>query len=251
MAGAVDVKRSDTLAIVTIRRGKVNAINESMVVELRETFSALAADATIDAVILTGGGRFFSFGFDIPSFLDCSKMEFRRFLVQFTSLYTELFLFPRPLIAALNGHTIAGGCMLSLACDRRIMVDGGAKIALNEITFGASVFSGSVEMLLFCTGRKAAEEILYSGSMFDAEAALRLGLVDRVTDAAGLMEAAKEEARRLAERDRTAFSALKKLMRDHVAARMHEREIATIDEFIAIWYSKETHEQLQRIVIHD
>jgi 3,2-trans-enoyl-CoA isomerase len=71
----------------------------------------------IAAVILTGSGKFFSFGFDIPEFLAITKEEFTEYLANFTDLYTYLFLYSKPVIAALNGHTMAGGCMLALACD--------------------------------------------------------------------------------------------------------------------------------------
>ena len=105
---------------------------------------SLAADPDIRAVILTGDGSFFSFGFDIPEFLSHSKESFSSLLKRFTGLYTYLFTYPKPVVAALNGHAVAGGCMLALACDYRIMVSGKAKISSNEIAFGSSVFAGSV-----------------------------------------------------------------------------------------------------------
>ena len=157
---------------------KVNAIDEPTIDELKDCFRELGADEGARAVVFSGEGKFFSFGFDIPGFLGHSKPEFSRFLTKFTDLYTYLFTYPKPVVAALNGHTVAGGLMLALACDRRFMAAGKGKVALNELAFGSSVFAGSVEMLRFAVGNRNAEEILYTGAMVLPEEALRLGLVD-------------------------------------------------------------------------
>ena len=121
------------------------------------------------SVILTGTGRFFSFGFDIPEFLSYSKGEFEGYLDAFTDFYRYLFRFPKPVVAALNGHTVAGGCMMAIACDHRLMVDGKAKIALNEIGFGSSVFAGSTAILVYCIGiEKSPGGALFRADVFGA-----------------------------------------------------------------------------------
>jgi enoyl-CoA hydratase len=152
-------------------------------------------------------------------------------------------------VAALNGHTIAGGCMIALACDRRLMAEGKGKISLNEVSFGASVFAGCVEMLRNITGNRTAEKILLSGDMYSPEQALRLGLVDRVCPPGELREAAVQEARDMAARDGTAFESIKKLIREPVAGRMRSGEEASIREFADIWYSEATWKRLEKIEI--
>jgi Enoyl-CoA hydratase/isomerase len=87
-----------------LKRGKVNAFNEQAVQEIDRCFQRLAADPGIRAVIFTGDGPFFSFGFDIPEFLSYSNESFSSFLKRFTSLYTYLFTYPKPIVATLNGH---------------------------------------------------------------------------------------------------------------------------------------------------
>ena len=143
----VCVSTDGGLATVTLSRGKVNALNEPMIEQISGGLEGLENDDAVKAIILTGQGKFFSFGFDIPGFLSYSRDAFTRFVTKFTNLYTYMFLFPKPIVAAVNGHAIAGGCMLATACDHRIMVSGRARISLNEIGFGSSVFAGSVEML--------------------------------------------------------------------------------------------------------
>jgi enoyl-CoA hydratase/carnithine racemase len=240
---------NEDIATVTLKRGKVNAIDEPLVEELTETFQNLKEDERVRSVILTGSGKFFSFGFDIPDFLSYPKQGFIRYLEKFTHLYTFIFEFPKPIVAALNGHTIAGGCMLATACDYRLMVGGKAKISLNEITFGSSVFAGSVEMLRSCVGQRNAEAILYGGSMYSAEEAFELGLVDRVSTEAKLAEEAREVAHEFAQKDSSAFRSIKTLLRKPLADAMRARERESILECVDIWYSEKTRENLKKIKI--
>ena len=238
------------MATVTLRRGKVNALNEPMVEELTEAFQNLDKDDTVNSVILTGSGKFFSFGFDVPELLNYPKSDFIRFLEKFTNFYTYLFLFPKPIIAALNGHTIAGGCMLATACDLRLMVTGKAKISLNEITFGAPVPAGSIEMLMYSVGTRNAQSIVYSGAMYSAEEAFRLGLVDQVCTEDTLIEDARKVAQELAQKDSPAFRVIKHLLRKPVAEQMIRREKDAILKFVDIWYSEQTWENLKEIKIY-
>ena len=238
------------IATVTLRRGKVNALDEPMVDKLTETFQNLEKDDTVNSVILTGSGNFFCFGFDVPEFLRYSKGDFISYLEKFTNLYTKIFQFPKPVIAALNGHTIAGGCMLATACDYRLMVLGKAKISLNEITFGSSVIAGSVEMLRFCVGSRNAQSILYTGAMYSAEEAFELRLVDQVSSEAALAEDARMVALQFAQKDSSAFRSIKLLLRKPVADRMRNRETDSILEFADVWYAERTWQNLKEIKIH-
>ena len=244
------VSKDGEIATVTFSRGKVNALNEPMLEELNKSFEDLAMDNEVKAIIFTGSGKFFSFGFDVPEFLNYSKSDFVGYLEKFTNFYTYLFLYPKPIVAALNGHTIAGGCMLATACDYRLMVSGKAKISLNEITFGSSVIAGSVEMLRFCAGSRNAQSILYSGAMYSAEEALALRLVDQVSSEATLVEDARMVALEFTQKDSSAFRSIKLLLRKPVAERMIKTEKDSILEFADIWYSEKTWQQLKKIKIH-
>ena len=245
----IEIKKKNELAILTLSRGKVNALNDEVVRQMQTAFNSLENDPNIKAVILTGRGKFFTFGFDIPKFLSYSKEEFIDYLIHFTNLYMSIFLYPKPVIAALNGHTIAGGCMLALACDNRIMVSGKAKISLNEIAFGSSVFAGCVEMLRFCVGSKKAEKILYSGKMYSADEAKMLGLIDRITSEDDLIDEAMTSALDLGNKPLQAFTSIKTLLRKPVAEEIKQEEMVSIKEFVDIWYSKPTWEKLKNIKI--
>ena len=241
----------DDIATVTLQRGKVNALNEPMVEEIGDLFRTLETDTGVKSIIFTGTGKFFSFGFDVPEFLQYPKKDFVTYLQKFTNLYTYLFQFPKPIVAALNGHTIAGGCMLATACDFRIMASGKGKIALNEITFGAPVFAGSAEMLRFCVGSRNAQSILYSGAMYSAEEACGLGLVDQVSSEDTLLEDAINVAQGLAEKDSSAFTIIKNLLRKPLAEKMVKHDKDYILKFADIWYSETTWKKLEKIKIHE
>ncbi len=246
----VHVSIDGEIATVTLSRGKVNALNEPMVEEITKSFEDLATDNEVKSIIFTGSGKFFSFGFDVPEFLSYPKNDFIRYLEKFTRLYTALFCFPKPVVAALNGHTIAGGCMLATACDLRLMVTGKARISLNEITFGAPVPAGTLEMLKYCVGSRNAQSIVYSGAMYSAEEAFQLGLVDQISSEDSLAEDARKIAQELAQKDSSAFRSIKHLLRKPVAEQMIKREKDAILEFVDIWYSEQTWENLKAIEIY-
>ena len=145
------------IAEVRLERGKVNALNGQVVDELAHCFRDLTSEPQVRGILLTGTGKFFSFGFDIPEFLDVPREAFTRYLEKFATLYRDLFAHPKPVVAAINGHAVAGGCMLATACDARIMAEGSAKIGLNEIGFGSSLFAGSLAMLRFWVGERRAQ----------------------------------------------------------------------------------------------
>lgn len=237
------------VATLTISRGKVNAISETLAEELRKNFEEILNDNGVKAVVLTGQGSFFSFGLDIPEFLNYPKEDFQRFVKKFADLYTYIFSYPKPVIAALNGHTVAGGFMLATACDYRILVTGKARMSLNEITFGSSLFPGSAEMLRYCVGDRKAEIISVTGDMYSAEQAKDMGLVDQVTTEELLGKESMKVASGFASRFGAAFRSIKNLLRSDTAACMRVKDEKYRDEMIDIWYSEETWARLKMIKI--
>lgn len=244
-----ELETSDGIATVFLARGKVNALNGAVVAELGSRLEELEGDSEVRAVVLTGRGRFFSFGFDVPEFLTFSKEEFTAYVAAFSGLYTYMFLYPKPLVAGLNGHAVAGGCMLALACDGRVMAAGNAKISLNEISFGSTIFAGSTEMLRFWVGNAAATKVLTSGAMFSAEEARSLGLVEEAQPEEAVLDRARRVASDLASRPASAFASIKGLLRRPVVEEMRRREQESIREFVEIWYSAATWANLREIRI--
>jgi enoyl-CoA hydratase/carnithine racemase len=131
------------------------------------------------------------------------------------------------------------------------MAEGGAKMALNEITFGSTVFAGSTDILRACVGHRNAEKVMLTGAMFGSAEALELGLVDHVVPEEDLLRLATEEAVVMASRDPAAFRNMRSLLRGQIAENILSREDDSIREFVDIWYSAETRAQLKKIVIRD
>lgn len=245
----LELTKDKAVATVRMNRGKVHAINGPLIDRLREAFQSLEKEPEVRCVVLTGTGSFFSFGFDVPELLGYAQRDFTTFLERFTAGYRYLFSFPKPVIAALNGHTMAGGCMLATACDHRIMISGKPRISLNEIAIGASVLAGSVEMLKHCSGARNAEKIMGSGALFDADEALAMGLVDRSVSPEEFPAAVAADAAEFARRDPAAYRGIKRLIRGPVAEAMAEREASSIRDFVNIWYSENTRRKLEQIQI--
>jgi 3,2-trans-enoyl-CoA isomerase len=239
------------VAEILLNRPKVNAINGQVVDELAQCFDEIRGDDTAKAIILTGEGSFFSFGFDVPELYDYEKKDFAEFMFNFSDLLRRVFLFPKPVVGALNGHTVAGGCILALACDYRIMVDEKAKISLNEITFGSTLFSSAVEMLRFLVGSRNASTILYSGRMNSADEALRLGLIDKAVPKEELLSYARSIAEDHASRDTHAFKGIKYLLRNQIADYIKVSEKESVLEFVDIWYSESARASLRKVIIRD
>ncbi len=246
---SIRISISDKIATLTINRGKVNALNLPLVEELHATLDELENSAGVRAIILTGAGKFFSFGFDVPEFMNFDRDTFRVFLNAITALKMRLFMYPKPVIAAVNGHATGGGCMLVIPCDYRIMVAGKAKIALNEINLGVPVFAGSTAMLTACLGQQKAERFLYDGSLYTSQEACDLGLIDRLCAVENLAAEAATKAGELGAKDPTAFAGMKKLMRRPIADDVLRREEKSIEDFMDAWFSEAAQRILQGLKI--
>ena len=246
---AVERHVADGLARLQISRGKVNALTPEVIETLRTFLEEAAQDEETRAVILTGSGQFFSFGFDIPEFLAFTPARFTAFLETFTSFYRVLFAFPKPVVAAINGHAVAGGCMLALACDYRLMTSDRGKIGLNEVSFASTVFAGSAEMLRFWVGSAAASAILLGGQLYRANEALQLGLIHEAVPAADFESRVRERAEALATAKQPAYGHTKMLLRAPIVDEMLRSEAKSIERFVAIWYSRETWRELEKITI--
>jgi len=245
----VTVERHETSAVITLGRGRVNAIDQQVVSEISSLLGELQRDTSVRSLVLTGRGKFFSFGFDVPALYDLTPAEFTEFLRSFCGLCRDMFLFPKPIVAAINGHAVAGGCVLTLPCDARIAADATMSIALNEVALGASLFASTVEMLRYWIRNSEAERLLLTGKMIDTKDALRIGLVDQIVEITNLLPAVLSQAQALAAQYGPGYEALRRLIRQPIADRWLNREAASIDEFVKIWYLPEKRAKTKAVQI--
>jgi Delta3-Delta2-enoyl-CoA isomerase len=242
---AVKLQRHDQIGIFLIDTSRNNAINDDFIREAHELMDEAEADPAIRALVVSSSHQtIFCPGVDLPSLMGRSGPEMRSFYEALTGIVRRKVVYPKPEIYALNGHTIAGGCMMALAGDYRVMAKGRFAFGMMEIDVGLAAPIGVVEMVSHVLGARIAERVLFSGERFSPESALALGLVDDIVEPELLMERALEHARLLANKPAGGYRRLKRYSRQALAARMHALDDAHLDELVDQWFSEET----QRLV---
>ena len=246
----VNITVSEHIARLTIDRPPVNALNPVVIENLVNAFSEIETDDNVRALVLRGEGSFFSFGFDVPELMEYSKDDFHEFVSSFSQLIRRIFIYDKPVVAAVSGHCVAGGAVLALCCDYRIMLDGKPKIALNELSFGSTVFSSIAQFLIYAVGNRNAERIIYSGNMYSAGDAKVISLVDEAADTGTFDTVVSETSSQFARNDLRAFSRIKKLLRQETLNVVERTEQESIADFVKMWYSDETRKKLAEIRIN-
>ena len=175
------IETKDGIAVVTVNRPeKLNALNGRTIEELDLAFAALAADAGVRGVILTGAGEMaFVAGADIAELSSQGPAEARATGRKGQAVFSRIEKLGKPVVAAINGFALGGGCELALACHVRIAAEG-ARLGTPEVKLGLMCGYGGTQRLPRLVGRGRALEILLTGEMVDAQEALRIGLVNRV-----------------------------------------------------------------------
>jgi len=208
MAGLIEVSTADQVSVVRMNRPPVNALAPELQEDLVEAFKRLADDEATRVVVLTSAiDRYFMAGADIktmggeglnrddPSALERIAQMSRRSQAAFA----EIERFPKPLIAAINGHALGGGCELALTCDYRFMVDDGrSTIGLTELSLGLIPGAGGTQRLPRLVGRSRATEMIFEAVRLKAGEAVAIGLVNAALPPEGFQEAVRERAGRLA-----------------------------------------------------
>jgi enoyl-CoA hydratase len=213
----VTVAKEEGLGIVTINRPKaLNALNSATLKELLSAFDEMAQAADVKVVILTGGGdRAFVAGADISEMVNYNPLEAEAFAALGQRLMFRIERLPKPVIAAMHGFTLGGGCEIAMACDIRLASDK-LKIGQPEVKLGVLPGFGGTQRLARIVGPGKAKEIIFSGDVYDANEALRTGLVDRVVPFEKLMEETKKLAKTIASRGEVAV----RLAKDAINAGM-------------------------------
>src|SRR5260221_10088247 len=189
------IERQGSVALLRLESGKVNAIGPDFIGGLTGLLDGLA-DA--GAAVITGRGGTFSAGLDLPALVDLDREPMYRFIEQFNALMLRIFELPIPLVAAVNGHAIAGGCVLALQADLRLAADRDARIGLNETQLGIGLPAVVLETLRCQVPASSLAPIALEGRLFSPREALAFGLVHEVVPEGELIEKALQRAQALA-----------------------------------------------------
>ena len=188
---------NEGLAIITIDRPEaLNALNNALLSELKDMFTELRDDEAVRAVILTGAGKAFVAGADIAAMNAMTPIEGREMMVLGHSLMDLIEDMEKPVIAAVNGFALGGGCELSMACDIRIASEK-AKFGQPETGLGIIPGFGGTQRLPRLVGKAMAKYLLFTSDVIGADRALEIGLVEFVVPAESLMEEAEKIARKI------------------------------------------------------
>jgi Delta3-Delta2-enoyl-CoA isomerase len=241
MGQGYEITRREGLAEIRLACGKANALNPRSLEALSEAFGeARRADAP--GVVLTGYDGFFSAGLDLVLLYGLDPAAMDAFMQAFDRVMLEVFAFPRPVVAALNGHAVAGGCILALACDARVAVEGPIKIGLNEIRLGVPFPASALEIARHGLPARSLEEVLYGGELYSPAGARSRGLVDGVTGDA--LAEARALCARLAGQPRGAFATIKAALKAPALARARESLDPLRRAFVEAWYSPDGRERI-------
>jgi enoyl-CoA hydratase len=234
----IHLEQSASIAVLRLDHGKVSALDAELLAALDEALAAVERSAA-RALVLTGTGSSFSAGVDLFRLIDGGPEYVRRFLPLLDAALRRLFLFPRPVVAALNGHAIAGGCILACAGDRRILSEGKARLGVPELRVGVPFPVLALEIMRFAADPRKLQDLIYDGATFNAQEALQRGLVDEVVPGPELMDRAVSAAESLAAIPPGAFALVKRQLREPAMQRV-ERLARELDaQILAAWCAPE------------
>jgi enoyl-CoA hydratase len=233
------VERVEGTAVVRLSHGKVSALDAELCAAIAGYFRALASDPSVDAVVLTGSGSCFSAGVDLRRALKDGPEATLAMVQALDEALEAVFDLPKPCVAALNGHAIAGGYILAAACDRRVMANGGGRVAAPELAVGVPFPWIALEILRAAVPSSALRELVLDARTFSATDAHARGLVDALVEPEGLAARAVEIAGRLSGPSKPAFALAKAQLRrfsrnDEVRRRAHDEAAR------ALWASPAT-----------
>jgi enoyl-CoA hydratase len=241
----VMIERSQHEGILTLRlaHGKASALDIELLDALLRELDGVADD--VRALILTGTGSIFSAGVDLFRLTQGGADYVERFLPLLSRFVRALFAFPRPVVAAANGHAIAGGCIMVLAADVRLMAEGSGRIGVPELLVGVPFPAAALEVVRFVVPRDKVQALLYTGRTLPPREALAAELVDEVVAPDNLLARAQEIARQLALIPPQVYRLTKQSLRAQALERIERASQAQDREMLAVWSAAETHAHIR------
>lgn len=236
------------LAVITLDRGRSNPMNHQMVKELSEAIKKLESDQNVGGLIITGKEGFFSSGVDLIEAYDYDQEQSRLFWTDFLALQAKLAAFQKPLVAAISGHSPAGGCVLAICCDYRVMVRGEFIIGLNEIPVGIIVPDFVFSLYAFWLGEKKAYQSLLEGKLFSVDEALQYGLVDEICASENLLSTAEKKIRAYMKLNPVTWGESKLNLRKELLHKISADNTEILNHMLKQWWAPETRQGLQMMI---
>jgi Delta3-Delta2-enoyl-CoA isomerase len=244
----IESKRHGTVMELRMDRPPVNALNPALVQVLDASLAEAVAGDT-RAIVLTGREGMFSAGLDVPVLLRLSREEMTAFWEDFFGLMRRLATCPVPVAAAIGGHSPAGGAVLALFCDYRIMASGEYRIGLNEVQVGLPVPDVICHALMRAVGPACANRLLAAGEMLSPDEALRVGLVDALAEGEGAaLRAGLEWAKTVAALPPIAVAGTRRVVRQDLIRLFDVIDREVCESMSDLWFSEETQAAMLALV---
>lgn len=235
-----------TTAVLRLHHGKAHALDLELATALRDAIAEVESDSEVHSAVITGTGSIFCAGVDIVRLLNEGPHYVDQYVPIMVEMITKQFCFPKPLVAAINGHAIAGGCVLAAGCDYRMMANGSGTIGVPELTVGLPFPLVALEVLRFATSEAHLQELVYRGKTYAVAEAYERGLVDEVVEPDTLLTRAIEVSSQLGSEPSARFRITKKQLRQPTIDRMERYAKETQREVIAAWKDPVSLESIQR-----
>ncbi|PKN62856.1 MAG: hypothetical protein CVU57_21960 [Deltaproteobacteria bacterium HGW-Deltaproteobacteria-15] len=244
----VTVERRDRVAILKLARDVTNALNLEHVTHLAKALEEAKQDSEVRGIVLASANdKIFSLGFDIPWLHEADQEQVARFYRLFNKTCLDLYTIPKPTVAAITGHAIAGGTILALCCDYRHIADGRKLMGLNEIKLGLPVPYLPDCIARQLLGTNKAREVLETGDFYPAEDLLRMGMVDQVLPLESVLIKSVEKAAQLGSAPR-AFALIKQNRVETIEAQVREHGEEKARAFLECWFSPDAQERLREAI---
>jgi 3,2-trans-enoyl-CoA isomerase len=244
----LQVTVKDRLAVVALNRGKSNPINAEMVKELSMLIKSIEFDDNIGGLIITGKENFFSAGLDLIELYDYDENQIKAFWTDFMALQAAMVAFKKPMVAAISGHSPAGGCVMAICCDYRVMAQGKYIIGLNEIPVGLVVPDSIFKVYAFWLGQRKAYQYLMEGRLLSVDDALEAGLIDEISKPESVISTAERQIRKYMQLNAKGWSQSKLNLRKDLIALSAADQTEMLNQMANQWWSAETRKALQMII---
>jgi enoyl-CoA hydratase len=233
----IDLSQQDGVAILRMADGKANTMSIDSCREVTARFEEIRS-ASASAVVITGSGTIFSAGVDLVRLLDGGVPYVREFLPALSTMLATAFAFSKPVVAAINGHAMAGGCVLACAADRRLMTSRAGRIGVTELLVGVPFPPAAMEIMRCATVPQYFEEAIFSGATYPPADAVTRGFVHELVEPDGLLDRALAVAKTLAALPPAAFALTKRQTRHAALEGLDRKDVeAAIEQ---IWTAPET-----------
>lgn len=234
------------LGTIRLSRGRGNAIDDSILDGLMAAFRAAESDPAVRGVLLTADGKLFCPGLDIRALVDLDRPAMDRFMTRFGNCVLRMYTFRKPVVAALQGHALAGGLILALTADWRVLQDG-AMVGLNELKVGVPLPFGVTMILRDAIVGPRLEEVALFGRNYRGADAASSGLVHEVVPADGFDDHCRERLREMTTKDLGALAVTKSYLRSATVERIRAHDDAYRTEFLDCWFSEGTRERVEEL----